>query len=179
MSKANGTKNVKADSTQKSVVTADPMAYNVEAIARMERESLHERSWGEKISDVITGFIGSLTFVILHVLLFVFWGVVNLNMLPGVAAFDPFPFGILTLIVSAEGVFITIFILIGQNRMSRQSDRRAHLELQVSILAEQEMTMMLRMQQRLCEHFGVDVMDVEAEAEHLCRRRTFSIWLGN
>ncbi len=51
--------------------------------------------------------------------------------------------------------------------MSRQSDRRAHLDLQVRILAEQEMTMMLRMQQKLCEHFGVDVAVIQDEAEQL------------
>jgi uncharacterized membrane protein len=150
-----------------SIADADPMAYNVEAIAKMEREALHERSFGERISDAITGFIGSMAFVVFHILLFISWGIINLNFVPGIPAFDPFPFGILTLIVSAEGVFITIFILIGQNRMSRQSDRRAHLDLQISILAEQEMTMMLRMQQKLCEHFGVDVDAIETEAEQL------------
>ncbi|HEX8197679.1 MAG TPA: DUF1003 domain-containing protein [Pyrinomonadaceae bacterium] len=153
--------------SERSIATADPMAYNVEAIAKMEREALHERSLGERISDAITGFIGSMTFVVFHILLFISWGIINLNFIPSIPAFDPFPFGILTLIVSAEGVFITIFILIGQNRMSRQSDRRAHLDLQVSILAEQEMTMMLRMQQKLCEHFGVDVDIIEDEAEQL------------
>lgn len=160
-------KNSKSATKRQSVANANPMAYNVEAIALMEREALHERSLGERISDAITGLIGSLAFVIFHLLLFTCWGIINLNLIPGVAAFDPFPFGILTLIVSAEGVFITIFILIGQNRMSRQSDRRAHLDLQVSILAEQELTMMLKMQQKLCEHFGVDVTSVENEAEQL------------
>jgi uncharacterized membrane protein len=151
----------------RSVAAADPMAYNVEAIAKMERQALHERSYGERISDAITGFIGNIAFVVFHILLFISWGIINLNFIPGIPAFDPFPFGVLTLIVSSEGVFITIFILIGQNRMSRQSDRRAHLDLQVSMLAEQEMTMMLRMQQKLCEHFGVDVKGVENEVEQL------------
>jgi uncharacterized membrane protein len=149
------------------VATADPMAYNVEEIASLERKALHERSLAERISDRITGVIGSMSFVFFHVFLFISWGLINLNFIPGIKAFDPFPFGILTLIVSAEGVFITIFILIGQNRMSRQSDRRAHLDLQVSILAEQEMTMMLRMQKQLCDHFGIDTEIVQAEREHL------------
>jgi len=145
------------------------MAYNVEAIAKLERAALLERTLAERISDKITGFIGSMPFVILHILLFIFWAVINLNLIHGIAAFDPFPFGILTLIVSAEGVFITIFILIGQNRMSRQSDRRAHLDLQVNILSEQEMTMMLRMQKQLCQHLGVNSEIVEEEAEELMK----------
>ncbi len=95
---------------QQSIANADPMAYNVEAIAEMEREALHERSLGVRVSDALTGFIGSIAFVVFHILLFIGWGIVNLNFIPGIAAFDPFPFGILTLIVSAEGVFITIFI---------------------------------------------------------------------
>lgn len=61
----------------------------------------------------------------------------------------------------------TIFILISQNRMARQSDKRAHLDLQVSMLAEQEMTMLLRMQRKVCEHLGVEVNTVRKEAEQL------------
>jgi uncharacterized membrane protein len=167
MTETNDKTTFKISKNRQPIATAKPMAYNVEAIAEMEREALHERSLGERVSDAITGFIGSIAFVVFHILLFIGWGIVNLNFIPGIAEFDPFPFGILTLIVSAEGVFITIFILIGQNRMSRQSDRRAHLDLQVSILAEQEMTMMLRMQQKLCEHFGVDTAVIEDEAEQL------------
>ena len=158
---------MKESSIHDSVATADPTAYNVEAIAKLERDALEERSLAERVSDAITRFIGSMAFLILHVVLFAAWVVVNLNLLPGLAQFDPFPFGILTLIVSTEGVFLAIFILISQNRMSRLADRRAHLDLQVSMLSEQEMTMMLRMQQRLCEHFGVEVETIKEEAEYL------------
>jgi uncharacterized membrane protein len=51
-------------------------------------------------------------------------------------AFDPFPFGILTLLLAAESVFLTIFVLISQNRMAREAERRSHLDLQVGMLAE-------------------------------------------
>jgi uncharacterized membrane protein len=149
------------------VATADPMAYNVEAIAKLEHQELHRRSAGEKVSDFFVSIMGSMPFLIFHVVWFAVWFLVNLSLLPGVAPFDPFPFGILTLIVSSEGVFLAIFILISQNRMTRQSDKRAHLDLQVSILSEQEMTLMLRMQRRLCEHFGVEVETVKEEAEKL------------
>jgi uncharacterized membrane protein len=150
-----------------SVATADPMAYNVEAIAKLEHQELHRRSSGEKVSDFFVSLMGSMPFLIFHVVGFAVWFMVNLNAIPGVAPFDPFPFGILTLIVSSEGVFLAIFILISQNRMARQSDKRAHLDLQVNMLSEQEMTMMLRMQRRLCEHFGVEVDTVKEEAKQL------------
>ena len=149
------------------VATADPMAYNVEAIAQLEHQELHARSSGEKVSDFFVSIMGSMPFLVFHVVWFAVWFIINLRAIPGLAPFDPFPFGILTLIVSSEGVFLAIFILISQNRMTRQSDKRAHLDLQVSILAEQEMTMMLRMQQRLCEHLGVEVDNVKEEAKQL------------
>lgn len=150
-----------------SVATAEPTDYNVEAIARLEQDALLRRTLAERISDICTKYVGSMGFVLFHVALFVFWAIVNTNLVPGVRAFDPFPFGILTLIVSSEGVFLSIFILISQNRMARQADRRAHLGLQVSILAEQEMTLMLRMQEQLCAHLGVDVAGVKDEAHRL------------
>ena len=136
----------------------------------MEHEALSERSVGEKVSDAITRRVGTMAFVILHALFFVGWFAVNLGWLPGVPVFDPFPFGILTLIVSAEGVFLALFILISQNRMSRSSDRRAHLDLQVSMLAEQELTLLLRLQMRLCEHLGIDVQEPSAGVDTLAKR---------
>jgi len=141
----------------------DPTRNNVEAIARLEREALHARSTGERISDAITHTVGTSTSVALHLLWFVAWVTVNLGLVPGVPPFDPFPFGILTLFVSGEGVLLALFILISQNRMTRQADRRAHLALQVSMLAEQELTLLLQLQQRLCTHVGVPQTDGVAD----------------
>ena len=93
------------------------------------------------------------------------WIAANLNLIPGARAFDPFPFGILALFVSSESVFLTIFVLISQNRMSRQAERRAHLDLQVGMLAEQELTMMLQMLQKLCQHTGVDVKSATQQVQ--------------
>jgi uncharacterized membrane protein len=97
--------------------------------------------------------------------LVVVWSTVNLNLIPSVKAFDPFPFGILALFVSSESVFLTIFVLISQNRMARQAERRAHLDLQVGMLAEQELTMMLQMLQKLCQHTGVDVKSATQQVQ--------------
>jgi uncharacterized membrane protein len=85
------------------------------------------------------------------------WSTVNLNLVPGVKAFDPFPFGILALLLAAESVFLTIFVLISQNRMAREAERRSHLDLQVGMLAEQELTVILQVLQKLCHHVGVDI----------------------
>jgi uncharacterized membrane protein len=134
-----------------------PTQYNIEAIAKLEEEALARRTGPERTSDAIVKSIGSTPFLLLHVLLVAIWSTVNLNLIPGVRAFDPFPFGILALLLAAESVFLTIFVLISQNRMSREAERRSHLDLQVGMLAEQELTVMLQMLQKLCQHAGVDV----------------------
>jgi uncharacterized membrane protein len=138
-------------------ISENPTQFNIAAIAKLEEEALHRRSRTERQSDAVVRFIGSPKFLLLHVILVAAWSIVNLNLISSVRAFDPFPFGILALFVSSESVFLTIFVLISQNRMSRQAERRAHLDLQVGMLAEQELTMMLQMLQKLCQHTGVDV----------------------
>ena len=136
---------------------ANPTQYNIEAIAKLESEALDGRTPIERASDSIVRLTGSMTFLLLQVLLLLLWIAVNLHLISGVKAFDPFPFGILALVVAGESVFLTIFVLISQNRMGRQSERRSHLDLQVGMLAEQELTTALQMLQKLCQHAGVDV----------------------
>jgi uncharacterized membrane protein len=148
---------------------ADPFANNVDLIARLEKQALHERSVGEKVSDEITRFTGNIVFVMFHLVLFGVWAVWNTGLVPGLQPFDPFPFGILTLIVSGEGVFLALFILISQNRMSRHADRRAHLGLQVSMLAEQELTTLLHMQKQVNEHLGIEPDASRPEADRLMK----------
>jgi uncharacterized membrane protein len=135
----------------------NPTQYNIEAIAKLEQDALARRTAAERISEAIARFIGSVAFLLLQILLVLSWGAINLNLIPGVKPFDPFPFGILALVISSESVVLTIFVLLSQNRMTRQAERRSHLDLQVSMLAEQELTTMLEMQQKICQHIGVDV----------------------
>jgi uncharacterized membrane protein len=80
-----------------------------------------------------------------------------------VKAFDPFSFGILALIISSESVALTIFVLISQNRMARQAEKRSHLDLQVGMLAEQELTAVLRMRHKICQRLGIDVESAKHE----------------
>src|SRR4051812_6686874 len=81
------------DGNSNPVIMADPAEYNVEAIAKLERESLHERTAAERVSDLITRSLGTITFVVFHIVLFVFWAGINFDLVPGIPAFDPFPFG--------------------------------------------------------------------------------------
>src|SRR6202790_2395256 len=147
---------------QSDHISNNPTQFNIAAVAKLEEQALERRTPTERQSDAIVRFIGSIKFLTLHLILVVIWAAINLNLIPNVKAFDPFPFGILALIVSSESVFFTIFVLISQNRMARQAERRSHLDLQVSMLAEQELTTMLQMLEKLCQHVGVDV----ASAKH-------------
>jgi len=153
-------------------IAKNPTQFNIAAIARLEEEALDRQSRTERESDAIVKFIGSPKFLLLHVILVALWSVVNLNLIPGVKAFDPFPFGILALFVASESVFLTIFVLISQNRMARQAERRSHLDLQVGMLAEQELTMMLQMLQKLCQHAGVDVKSATQQVQDSARPPT-------
>lgn len=143
--------------------TVESARESVQEIVALEQQSLRERSLGERISDRMTSLIGRLGFVTGHLLVMLAWFAVNVGLLPGVRPFDPFPFGILTLIVSAEGVLLALFILISQNRMVRQADLRAHLTLQISLLAEKESTRMLQLLEALGGRLGLAAPDEDVK----------------
>jgi uncharacterized membrane protein len=144
---------------------ANPTQYNIDAIAKLEHDALGRRTLTERVSDVITKLVGNMGFLLAHLILISGWMLVNLHVIPGLRAFDPFPFGGLALIVSSESVFLTIFVLIRQSRMARQSERRSHLDLQVGMLSEQELTTILQMLQKLCQHMGVNVDSSKQEVQ--------------
>ena len=144
---------------------ANPTQYNIDAIAKLEHDALDRRTLTERTSDVITKLVGNVGFLLAQLLLIFGWTLANLHLIPGLKAFDPFPFGVLSLVVSSEGVFLTIFVLISQSRMARQSERRSHLDLQVGMLSEQELTTILQMLQKLCQHVGVNVDSSKQEVQ--------------
>lgn len=137
-----------------------PGASNVEKIARLEAEQLHRRSFFERIGDRAVAIVGSGWVALFHLLWFLGWILVNTGRVPGIEPFDPYPFNFLTMIVSLEAIFITLAVLNNQNRMTRQADKRAHLDLQVNLLAEQESTATLRLLQRVAEKLGVSAEEV-------------------
>jgi len=116
----------------------------------------------ERIAGVVTRAAGTATFAIVHVIWFAGWIVINGGFASQVKPFDPFPFSLLTMIVSLEAILLSIWILISQNQMSRQAERREYLDLQINLLAEQESTSTLRVVNRIAEHLGLDVPREEA-----------------
>jgi uncharacterized membrane protein len=124
-------------------------------IAELERQALHQRSVADRFSDALTRATGSSGFAIIHVLVFGAWLLTNTGFVTHVSPFDPYPFSFLTLVVSLEAIFLSVFVLMSQNRMTRQADKRAHLDLQIDLLAEQELTLILYLLRGLCEKQGV------------------------
>lgn len=138
----------------------NPAADNIRTIVELERKALAKARWSDRMSDAISGFAGSLWFVLCHIALFTGWAAWN-ALAPSRLRFDPYPYGLLTFIVSLEGVLIATFVLIKQNRMAAQSDQRDHLNLQVDLLAEQEMTVVLRLLRRISDRLGVATDDAD------------------
>ena len=117
---------------------------NIETVARLEQELLEERSTVERISDAIGSFVGTMSFVLIHVAWFFFWFLANAGQIPGVPRFDPYPFIFLSMAVSVEGVLLTTFVLMKQNRMAKRADLRNQLNLQIDLLSEKEVTKILQ-----------------------------------
>src|SRR5580658_6961667 len=90
---------------------ANPTGRNIEAIAKLEHDALGRRTLTERASDVITKLVANVGFLIVQVLLISAWCLVNLHAIPGWKAFDPFPFGVLAIVVSSESVFLMTFVL--------------------------------------------------------------------
>jgi uncharacterized membrane protein len=140
---------------------ADPAASNVEKIARLEAEQLHRRSFFERAGDRAVAIAGRGWVACLHLVWFVGWIAVNTGKVSGLAPFDPYPFNFLTMVVSLEAIFVTLAVLNNQNRMTYLADKRAHLDLQINLLAEQESTATLRLLQQVARKVGVPSDEVE------------------
>ena len=107
------------------------------------------------MADAIGRFTGSMPFVYLHLLVFGFWIGANLGWMPGVRPWDE-SFVVLAMIASVEAIFLSTFVLITQNRMAAAADRRADLDLQVSLLAEHEITKLAALTSEIALKLGVE-----------------------
>src|SRR5437868_15140326 len=136
---------------------------NIDGLVATRREEERQRTTQERMSDAITRFTGSLRFVYIHAVLFGGWIVWNLGWIPGLPVFDP-SFVALAMIASVEAIFLSTFVLISQNRMQALADRRAELDLQISLLAEHEVTQLMTVLDAVAHHLGVEaaaVPDIE------------------
>ena len=130
---------------------------NIGTIKIWEQAALEKRSTAEQISETITRIAGGGGMLVAHVLWFGAWLAINTGSIPGIPSFDTFPFPLLTTLVSLEAIFLSLFVLASQNRMTRHSDQRSQLDLQVNLLAEKEMTAVLVLLQDIAKHMDVNV----------------------
>jgi uncharacterized membrane protein len=134
---------------------------NVDRVVGLEAAEHRKASTADRIADAITVFSGSIQFVWVTVTLVGGWIAVNL-VLPKPERIDPFPYPLLTLVLSVEAIFLAIFILMSQNRAARISEKRSHLDLQLNLLSEQENTKMLEMLEQIGKAVGAEFCSGEA-----------------
>jgi uncharacterized membrane protein len=186
MAETTSTRSVTAfDDSPDNPALSDVVERNIRTILRLRAQAALDRRFHERLADGITSFSGRLPFVYLHVAWFGAWLLLNTGWF-GVRPFDPYPYGLLTMIVSLEAIFLSTFVLISQNRLSEESDRRADLDLHVGLLTEAELTRVLKMLHAVHEKLGIDCHDdgeladlelatnpedVLAEMERLRRRK--------
>jgi uncharacterized membrane protein len=140
---------------------------HIDSIVKQEEEALERRSTSERLADAVGSFTGSLLFVVLQSILLITWLIVNSGKIPSVRPFDPYPFSLLGVIVSVEAVILSSFILMRQNRMMRRGERRNHLNLQVDLLAEKEITKLLQMVTAICSQMGLKNIAADQEIREL------------
>ena len=127
----------------------------IRTIINLRLKAARERTLQDHIADLITRFSGHMLFVYVHIVWFALWLLLNTGRL-GIRPFDPFPYGLLTMIVSLEAIFLSTFVLISQNRMSVQAEHRADLDLHIDLLAEYELTRVLQMLDAIQEKMGIE-----------------------
>ena len=132
---------------------------NLETITRLEQAAGAYRNSAERIADWTARKTTQTGVLVGGPFAFVVWAALNVNLIPGLRPFDPYPFPMLGMAVSALGVVYAVLILIQQSRLSYLADRRAHMDLQVNLLAEEEITRTLRLVHRIAEHFGIPADD--------------------
>jgi uncharacterized membrane protein len=140
---------------------------NVRALLARRADEERAKARSERIADRVTRFTGSMRFVYIHLTLFGSWIFVNLGVVPGLPRFDP-SFVILAMVASVEAIFLSTFVLISQNRMSELADKRADLDLQISLLAEHEISRMLSLVQQVAERMGIEEA-LDPELDELAR----------
>ena len=141
---------------------------NIRTIIHLRTKDAKMRSPQSRIADAITSFSGRMAFVYVHIVWFGLWILLNTGRF-GVRVFDPFPYGLLTMVVSLEAIFLSTFVLISQNRLSEEAEQRADLDLHIGLLTEHELTRVLQMldaiqdKLEIVDHANSELADLEME----------------
>lgn len=126
-------------------------------IERLKLRSVSTRNTTEKIADFIARYFGSIPFLATNTTFFVLWVIINLGLIPNIVPFDPFPFGLLTMAVSLEAIFLTIFVLISQTRLERLESIQENIDLYFEIYTEAEITKLIKLTKLIAEKNQIDL----------------------
>ena len=170
MQKSRSNQNEKKDHKKDNPALNKVIEKNIRTIIHLRTKAARERGLQDRLADAITSFSGRMIFVYIHVVWFGIWILLNTGWL-GLPAFDPFPYGLLTMIVSLEAIFLSTFVLISQNRLGKETERHADLSLQIGLLTEHELTRVLQMLDAIQDKLGVvdhhesELADLEMETK--------------
>jgi uncharacterized membrane protein len=143
---------------------------HIDVILKHEEDFLARRSAAERVGDFLGAFVGSLIFIGIHVAWFAAWILVNTLQIGHIPHFDPVPFSLLDTVVALEAIFLASFIVMRQSRLSRRSDERDHLILQVLLLAEKEITAVLQIERQIASRVGLPEVEKDTEITQLSQK---------
>jgi len=144
-----------ADNAEDNPALSNVIERNIRTIIGLRLTASRERGVQDRIADGITSFSGRMIFVYVHIFWFALWILLNTGGL-GVQPFDPFPYGLLTMVVSLEAIFLSTFVLISQNRLSQDAEHRADLDMHIGLLTEHELTRVLQMLDAIQDKLGIE-----------------------
>jgi uncharacterized membrane protein len=143
---------------------------HIDVILKHEEEFLARRTAAERVGDFFGAFVGSLIFIGIHVVWLGAWILVNTLNVGHIPHFDPAPYPLLDTVVAIEAIFLASFIVMRQSRLSRRSDERDHLILQVLLLAEKEITAVLQIERQLAAKVGLSAVAEDSEITQLSQK---------
>lgn len=145
-----------------NIVERNIVERNIAALLQHNQREYKKRSFEEKIAGQVTRFTGNMLFVYIHLTLFAVWIMWNTGSF-GLKPFDP-TLGVLGMFASVEAIFLSTFVLISQNRMNAEADKRADLDLQVSLLTEHEVTRLITLVRAMAKKMDIpDAYDAEID----------------
>ena len=124
-------------------------AENIDTVLALEEEASPPLPWRERLAERIGDVAGSAGFILFHLGWFALWALDNLGLVPGLPVFDDYPFPLLALLLAMEAVVLASCVLIRQNRAAELAEERSHIDLQVNMLAEREVTKVIQMLDRM------------------------------
>ena len=170
MQKSQPNRTEKEDHAKDNPALSKVIERNIRTIIHHRTKAARERGLQSRMADAITSFSGRMIFAYLHIIWFGIWILINTGAF-GLRAFDPFPYGLLTMVVSLEAIFLSTFVLISQNRLGEETERRADLDLHIGLLTEHELTRVLQMLDAIQDKLGIvdhansELADLEMETK--------------